>query len=201
MDKKERVAVFGGTFNPPHMGHVRAAEALSREIAPDKFLVVPSFIPPHKSVYESVTPEDRLNMSRLAFSHIERVEISDIEIRRGGTSYTALTLEELSKDGRELYFLCGTDMFLTMSSWFMPEKIFSLATICYVRREDDKETEILLEQKKREYEQKFAARIIEIKCRPLVVSSTEMRAASDNLNNEAFLSKAVCEYIKTRGLY
>ena len=86
-------------------------------------------------------------MCELAFSHISCAEISDIEIRRGGKSYTYLTLEQLKDDKTELYMLCGTDMFLTLDEWKNPEKIFALATVCYIRRETDSDLSAKIEQR------------------------------------------------------
>ena len=97
-------------------------------------MIIPDCLPPHKEYSGSVTEEQRLEMCKLAFGHIENVTISDMEIKRGGRSYTSVTLEELTSPDRELYFLCGTDMFLTLESWYRPEVIFDLATICYIRR-------------------------------------------------------------------
>ena len=98
-----RLGIYGGTFSPPHKGHVEAAEAFSREMKLDKLLIIPTFVPPHKTTADDATPEQRLEMCRLAFSHIKNAEISDMEIKRGGTSYTYLTLEELSSRDVELF--------------------------------------------------------------------------------------------------
>ena len=101
--RSKSIGIFGGTFNPPHVAHVAAAEAFSRRIDPDTLMIIPDFLPPHKTFAGTVTPEQRLDMCRLAFSHIKNVQISDMEIARGGKSYTANTLTELSKTGDELY--------------------------------------------------------------------------------------------------
>ena len=201
MTKTERVAVYGGTFNPPHVGHVRSAEALSRAINPDKLLIIPAFLPPHKEMDSSVSPEDRLQMCRLAFSHIKNAEISDLEILRGGKSYTCHTLQELTRPDRELYFLCGTDMFLTMSSWYRPELIFALSTVCFVRREEDKATSALISSTKERYEREFNAKIIEISSDVIELSSSELRNSINDLRTKALLQREVYEYINERGLY
>ncbi len=201
MIKKEKLAIYGGTFNPPHVGHVRSAEALSRAINPDRFLIIPAFSPPHKLAVDCAEPEDRLNMCRLAFSHIKNTVISDIEIKRGGKSYTSDTLEELAREDRDLYFLCGTDMLLTMSSWYRPERIFSLATICLVRREDDAFLTELIAKTREKYEQSFAARILEIKAEVTNLSSTTVRDAIKNGNAEPLLTHDVFDYIKSRRIY
>ncbi len=195
------IGVFGGTFNPPHVAHVAAAEAFSRRIDPDTLMIIPDFIPPHKSFAGIVTPNQRLDMCKLAFSHIKNVVISDMEIARGGKSYTANTLTELSSTGCDLYFLCGTDMFLTLDSWYSPETIFRLATICYVRREADSRLDEEIEKCRALYEEKYSARIIPIDMDTVVLSSTEVRASLSSFGESDAIPAPVMEYIKQEGLY
>lgn len=195
------IAVFGGTFNPPHVAHVAAAEAFSRRIDPDTLMIIPDFIPPHKSFAGTVTPSQRLDMCRLAFSHIKNVVVSDMEIARGGKSYTANTLTELSRSGCDLYFLCGTDMFLTLDSWYSPETIFKLATICYVRRETDCKLDAEVEKCRALYEKKYGARIIAIDMDTVVLSSTEVRASLSSYGESNAIPERVMEYIRQEGLY
>lgn len=202
MNKKIRVGIFGGTFNPPHIGHVASAERFSEVIEPDLLLIIPDCIPPHKEYSGSVTTEERFEMCRLAFGHINNVEISDIEIKRGGRSYTAVTLEELSSPERELFFLCGTDMFLTLEHWYHPEKIFEYSTICYIRRESDTENDALLKERTEFYIKKFNARIIPISAEAIEISSGELREALlAGDADEKFLPPLVKKYILEKGLY
>ena len=74
----ERIAIYGGTFNPPHIAHVRACKAFLDRIKPDKLLVIPDFLPPHKDVADQITSEDRLKMTELAFQDIPEAQISDM---------------------------------------------------------------------------------------------------------------------------
>ena len=147
MTSKKKIGIYGGTFNPPHIAHVRACKAFYDCIKPDQMLVIPDFLPPHKEIAGGADTEDRLEMTRIAFSSMPYITVSEMEILRGGRSYTAITLSELKKEDNELYFLCGTDMLLTLDSWYRPDMIFDLATICYVRREDEKENDIKIFQK------------------------------------------------------
>ena len=198
-----RLGIFGGTFSPPHIGHVRACEAFAKAASLDKILVMPTLIPPHKSYDGEVSSDERLEMARLAFSHIPSVEISDMEIRRGGRSYTYLTLEELSGEGVELYFLCGTDMLLSLDTWMNFRRVFELCTVCYVRREGDRENDEKIPQRIKEYRDKYGAKIIEIENRAFEISSTDIRRAIKDNDSEA-LSKipvGVLSYINKRGLY
>ena len=200
--EKRKIGIYGGTFNPPHIGHVSAAESFSAAVAFDKLIIMPDFLPPHKRFESSVSAEDRLNMCRLAFSHIKNAEISDLEIKRGGKSYTAVTLEELSSPDTELYFLCGTDMFLTLGEWYAPERIFKSATICYIRRENDIEIAKRIKELFEHYKKKYSAKILEITGQIVEISSSDVRAALENREQKSvFLPESVSEYIAQKGLY
>ena len=197
-----KTGIYGGTFNPPHLGHVLAAESFSRAISPDEFLIIPDFLPPHKDFVGNVSPEDRIEMCRLAFSHIENVSVSDIEIKRGGRSYTAITLAELSRADRELYFLCGTDMFVSMDEWFHPEEIFKYAVICVVRRESDSLMTSLIDECKKRYIEKYGARVVLIDSNVKEISSTDSRTNLKNgISALEYIPKSVNDYILAKGLY
>ncbi len=195
---KRRIGVYGGTFNPPHMGHVRAAEAFLDAIEPDLLMIIPSCLPPHKELDTAACVADRLHMTHLAFSHITRAVVSDMEIERGGRSYTADTLTLLSREDTELYFLVGTDMFLSLDTWYKPEVIFALAHICYIRRECDAQTDALLREKARVYESRFGARVHRIDAPPFPMASSDIRAGRCTADA---LPPPVLRYIKERGLY
>lgn len=202
MGRKLRLGIYGGTFSPPHMGHVNSAKDFMAEMKLDKLLIIPDNLPPHKIFDGEASAEERLEMARLAFSEIDGCEVSDIEIRRGGKSYTYLTLEELSSEDVELFFLCGTDMFLTLSEWRNPERIFELASICFVRRECDAaigERISLLEQR---YRSEYSARIFEISHAVEVISSTSLREKLKARERcDALIPSTVYDYIIERGLY
>ena len=123
-----RIGIFGGTFSPPHNGHLQAAKAFMEQMWLDILYVIPTALPPHKEMEIPVSAQHRLEMCRLAFSGMEGVYVSDMEIQRGGKSYTVETLRELTGEDRRLFFLCGTDMMLTLDRWREPEEIFKL---CY----------------------------------------------------------------------
>lgn len=196
-----RVGIFGGTFNPPHLGHVRAAECFAREAELDKLLIIPAACPPHKDYSGTVSAQQRLEMCRLAFSHIECAEVSDIEILRGGRSYTVDTLSALANEELELYFLCGTDMFLTMDSWYMPEKIFSLAKIAYIRREEDVDNKQRLEDAALRYADNYGGECLPINTEVTEISSTNIRESLAEGIDCPFVPPSVLDYIKERGLY
>ena len=202
MNKVEKIGIFGGTFNPPHIGHVSALRAFVSAISPDKTLVIPDNLPPHKEYSGSVSPTQRLDMCRIAFSDIETVEISDAEIKRGGRSYTVETLRALTSSNREIYFLCGTDMLLSLDTWSKAEEIFKLAHIACVRRENDEKAEKLILEKKKEYETKFNAKIVLVSSAAVEVSSTEIRSAlRARISNQQLIPNAVMRYILDKELY
>ena len=199
-----RVGIFGGTFNPPHLGHINMCKLFLNEINLDKLLVIPASIPPHKQVKSKTTTEQRLEMSKLAFASIsEKICISDIEIKRKGKSYTADTIKELKKVGYDdLYLLCGTDMLLTLDMWYKPEYIFTNATIVYVRRESEVENDKLISNKIEHYKKSFNANILNIEAKPIELSSSMVRAAINSGNDaSSMLNSEVLEYIRENSLY
>ena len=123
-----RVGIYGGTFAPVHIGHVQAAKAFMEQMKLDYLFIIPTALPPHKQIDEGDDPIHRLRMCELAFEGVEGVVISDVEIKRGGKSYTYDTLVELSRPDTRLFLLCGTDMVLTFDQWYRFEDIFKL---CY----------------------------------------------------------------------
>lgn len=198
----EHIGVYGGTFSPPHVGHMHAARIFLEKGGIDSLTVIPTFVTPLKERNEQTSACDRLAMCRLAFSFSPRISVSDMEIRREGKSYTSDTLTALSRPDVRLSFLCGTDMLLTMGSWHEPETIFRLADIVCMRRECDAENTERLLQKAEEYARRFDARVRFLEASPVEISSSEIRAKIANGEDMgAFLSPSVLDYIRQRGLY
>lgn len=198
-----RIGIYGGTFDPPHNGHLNALKAFLEQFDFDKIFVIPVLIPPHKSRQSTVSAEDRLNMASLAFKHLsEKIVISDLEIKRQGKSYTADTIREFKELGYDdIYFLCGTDMLLTLDSWYKPEYIFANATIVYARRESDFRLDSEITKKTQEYKAKFNAEIIPLKTQIVEISSSEIRDSLKEEYNSRFLPSEVIDYIIRHGLY
>ncbi len=130
-----RVGIFGGTFNPPHSAHLRLLRFMREQYALDTLYVVPCALPPHKELAGAVPAEERLRMAELAFG--ELAEVLDLEIRRGGRSYTVDTLRELSEPGRELILFVGGDMLLTFRQWRDYREILKLAKVYVFPREGE----------------------------------------------------------------
>ena len=204
-----RVGIYGGTFDPPHIGHIRACESFINELELDRVYVMPAYIPPHKTVTSSVDPYTRFEMSKLAFNPISyKVIVSDLEIRRKGRSYTADTIRYFAEYGsdNEVFLLCGTDMLLTLDTWYMPEYIFSNSTIVHVLRShedvDEESTRLLIQEKYIEYKKKYRAEIITLDEHILELSSTTIREAiSSGKDVEKYLTPSVSKYIKENNLY
>jgi len=198
-----KLGIYGGTFSPIHMGHVRAAEAFLDAMALDRLLVIPTAVPPHKAEVAGADAAARLTMARLAFADSDaRLAVSDYEISREGKSYTVYTLEHFTAPDTTLYLLVGTDMFLTLAKWFRAEDIFRLADIVLMRRETDAGLTGLLSETAADYRARFGARIHEIDEPPLVISSTELRERlRAGLPTGGMLPDAVAEYIAKNNLY
>ncbi len=197
-----RTGIYGGTFSPPHIGHIGAARAFAEQMELDELLIIPAAIPPHKSVDYPDDPQKRLEMAKIAFSDIKNAKISDMEIARGGKSYTVYTLRELTKEGRELFFLCGTDMIVTLDTWFMPEEIFKLCTPVGIRRENDAEQARLIEKKLSEYRERFGKEIPFIDAPTVEISSSELRERiASGSPTDGYLTAEIREYIEKNRLY
>lgn len=197
-----RIGIYGGTFNPVHFGHIRALTAFRECLALDLVLVIPACIPPHKQGPEDISPADRLAMTRLALKEIPGCIVSDLEIRRGGPSYTIDTLRELKGlyPEDELFFLTGTDMFLTIDQWREGEKILQLCTVCTApRHEQDLPA---LSAHARYLYRAYGAKTQIIPLAVLDIASTtlrEMAAAGADLS--PYVPASVIRYIKDHQLY
>ena len=132
-----KIGIYGGTFNPIHTGHIHAAKQAMEILKLDKLLMIPDRIAPHKEIPSgSPTPQQRLEMLRLAVEGVPGIEVSDMELKREGKSYTYLTVEALRDEypDAELYLLMGTDMFLSFHTWMNPERITAQATLAIMYR-------------------------------------------------------------------
>ena len=195
----KKIGIYGGSFSPPHNGHVFAAKQFMEALLLDELLIMPSHISPHKVTDPSLTSYHRYDMAKLAFAGLSNVTVSDYEIQKGDVSYTANTLTHFASEGN-LYFLCGTDMFLTLSRWYRPDIIFQNATIVLASRENGKDEEI--QQAKENYEKDYGARIVILNNQVLEISSTEVRnALKQGKDVSRYLSKDVEVYIREHNLY
>lgn len=197
-----RIGIYGGTFSPPHNGHLQAARAFMEQMWLDILYVIPAAIPPHKEMDVPVSAERRMEMCRLAFGGMEGVYVSDMEIARGGKSYTVDTLRELAGEDRRLFLLCGTDMMLTLDQWRSPEELFRLSYPVYIRREADRTLDRQIVDKIAEYNQKYGKVVRRIVTDPIELSSNEIRkklASGEGISH--LVPPAVEKYIRDNHLY
>ncbi|MBR6824961.1 MAG: nicotinate (nicotinamide) nucleotide adenylyltransferase [Oscillospiraceae bacterium] len=197
-----KIGIFGGSFNPPHEGHILAMEEFQTQLGLDYLLVIPAGDPPHKVLSaNSPTDQQRLEMTRLAVGGLKNAEVLDLEIKRTGLSYTADTIEILRKQypDDELFLLMGTDMFYSFGTWYQPERITKEATIAVAHRDADSPAK--LQSCAKELEEKLGARIAFVENQYLPHSSTSVRAMIAFLCADPYLDPAVLEYIKANGLY
>ncbi len=197
-----RIAVYGGSFNPPHRGHVKAAVSVYEQLRPEKFLIIPANIPPHKQLEaDSPSPTERMALCRLAFREVPGAEISDLEIRRKGKSYTFETAEILRRKypGAEICIVMGTDMFLSFRTWFRWEDILRSCTLAVLGRETGDTEEIQAFQERLEREN--GARIIRIAHEPLPMSSTQIRAMLRAGEGSSLVPEKVYRRILKKGSY
>lgn len=198
----ERIGIYGGTFNPVHLGHIQAAKYALDALKLDRLLMIPDRIAPHKVLPEdSPSPEQRLEMLRLGVQDLKRVEVSDLELRRSGPSYTWETLEQLHRmhPDAQLILLMGTDMFLSFDSWKHPERITALAQLGVFCRGERGEKEKLAEKKALMEQKGVTVHLID---NPVIeISSTQLRRMLVFRCAGSFIPAAVLDYIHAHGLY
>ncbi len=197
-----RVGIYGGTFSPIHNGHVAAARAFMEQMWLDILYVIPTGISPHKVMQGDATAADRLEMCRLAFSDMDGVVVSDLEILREGKSYTVDTLRALSREGDRLFLLLGTDMLLTLDTWREPAEIFRLCYPAYIRRESDASLDDRIVEKIAAYYAAYGKPVRRIVAPAIELSSGEIRAAvAAGRPTDGMLHPAVAAYIDAHELY
>ena len=132
-----KIGIFGGSFNPPHMGHLILAERVKEILKLDKIIFIPAHIPPHKRRMHIVDPVHRLKMLSLAIAGNDNFEISDIEIKRGGTSFTYDTLLYLTGQNidSKFYLIIGMDNYKDFCHWKNFDQIFDLCQVVVLKRE------------------------------------------------------------------
>jgi len=197
-----KVGIFGGSFDPVHSEHINMAQAAIKGLSLDRLIIVPVYTAPHKAVkVAAASAEDRLKMLSLAFSGIEKTEVSDYEISKGGTSYTYLTCEHFSElySGDELFFLVGKDMLEDFFTWRNPDEILSLVTLAACGRDG-----VLgdVEDIEKKFFSRFKKSFRYVSYDGADVSSTEARvrvAVGFPLNG--LVPHSVESYIKEKGLY
>lgn len=211
------IAIIGGTFNPIHYGHLRAAEEVRELLGLPRVLFMPACLPPHKVEAVITDPTDRLEMVRLATSDNERFEVSDMEIKRGGRSYTIDTLDELKKlspGDFKTTVIVGADSFNEISTWRGYERLFTVTDFAVVPRPGcpgKKIEEALPVELARKfcYDEKLKAYVNADGCRVSFVDTTLFDISSSGIRARVKAGRSIKylvpprveEYIIGKGIY
>ena len=198
----ERIGIYGGTYNPPHVGHMRAAAHAIEALKLDRLLLIPNNIAPHKQMPEdAATAQQRMDMLRMSAKGLEKTEILDLELQRDGKSYTSDTVTQIRKiypEG-ELFLLMGTDMFLNFLTWHEYRTISDQVTLAVFYRGERGEQEAVCRQQERL--EKMGIRVVRI-CNPVTaISSTDLRRMLIFGCADPYLCPGVGDYIRAQGLY
>lgn len=182
-----KTGLFGGMFDPVHIGHTDAAEAVQNSLGLDRIIFIPANIPAHKSGCVA-SGKDRLNMLKLATAYNEKFQVSDYELTKEEISYSYKTVEHFGEifKGDKLYFLIGDEAYALLHTWYHPERIRALAEFVVVTRDMDK----------------APGDAIYVKKPQLAVSSTKIREKIKNgESTKGILCEAVINYIDEKGIY
>ena len=205
MEKRVRTGIMGGTFDPPHFGHLLIAEAARDAFGLDQVILMPSgrsYFKDHQARKVS-DKYDRLEMTRIAAGTNPCFSVSDMEVLREGRTYTAQTLEILTRDhpDTDYFFIVGADTVVSMRTWFHPEEIFSRCTILAAVREDSVKEEALTEEI-RALERDFEASIFLMDVPNVGFSSTDIKNRLEEGRSVRYmLPEGVIDYIRSKGLY
>lgn len=195
MTQKRRIGILGGTFDPIHLGHLVLAEQAKERLKLDQVIFIPSASPPHKTNRKLSSAKDRFQMTRLALEENPSFSISDIELKRGGLSYTVDTLRELKKlyPNSEIYFLTGSDVLNEIQTWKDPEHIYKLVNVVIAKRPSFDSFDP---------QNHFAKKSIIVPITGVDISSTQIRKRIEKGQSIKYLVPAkVEEYIRRKKLY
>lgn len=187
-----RLGILGGTFDPPHVGHLLAAVDAVERLTLDRLVLVPAAVQPLKAGIETAPPGDRLAMLQLLVANDARFEVDPLEIERAGLSFSVDTLSVFADrfPSAERFFLVGADVLRTFDRWREPRRVLALATLAVMTRDDGSPAPDL------------PAGAVAITSRRVDVSSTEIRArVAAGRSLRGFVPETVAAYIAAHGLY
>ena len=199
-----KLGIFGGSFDPIHQGHLALADCCARQAGLNELWFVPTAHQPLKPAGPQASDTDRLAMLRLALEDREQYKISDIEIARGGVSYTSTTLAEIKRQqpDAELFFLMGADSLADLPLWHEPERICRLATPLVVCRAGLPEPDFTVLEEIVSTERLAEIRSAQVEMPEVAVSSSEIRALiAEGGDLQEMVPRAVADYIESRSLY
>jgi nicotinate-nucleotide adenylyltransferase len=188
-----KVGIFGGTFDPIHLGHLITAQSVREIRKLEKIIFIPAFISPHKSDAKTSSAEDRLNMIKFAIDGIPFFDYSDLEIKKGGVSFTIDTLRELKNRYDELELIIGYDNIFSFHTWKDPDEIMKLTKLVVLKRKSSHPPQ---------FEDKYYQQAIFVQTRGIEISATDLRERVKNgLPINFLVPPKVMEYINNHKLY
>lgn len=202
MRMQRKVGILGGTFDPPHMGHLMLAEWAREEVGLDQILFLPAGSPYKKKDHPVQDGADRLKMVELAIAGHEGFAVSDLELSRKGSTYTFETMELLNRlhPQTEYYFIMGSDCLFSIQDWKEPGRIFAACHVIAAARNASSREE--LEKKRKELEERYGASIRLLFFPEIEISSSEIRKrAAEGRSIRYMVPDGVIRYIEDRGLY
>ncbi|MBE6851103.1 MAG: nicotinate (nicotinamide) nucleotide adenylyltransferase [Ruminococcus sp.] len=195
-----RIGIFGGSFNPPHNGHLHLANSVHDALQLDEVLLVPAKQPPHKSASAYAPAEDRLAMCRLAAEEYPWMRAEDYELRQNAVSYSYYTVTHFAKvyPDAELFLLIGGDMLRTFTQWYRFQDILRYAALAAIAREPEEYAN--LQKCADELRQYGEIHLLNVET--ISISSTKIREnVKKSQNNSCYLPEKIVQYIKQRNLY
>jgi len=191
---KNRVGIFGGSFNPVHYGHIKVAESFLKSNIINQLLLLLTPNPPHKKSEHQVPYAHRYEMLKIAFQNDDRVTVSDLETKLPTPSYTLQTIRHLKSEYPETtFFLCiGEDSIQNFHKWYKFDEILKLVPLLVAERPGCDSSGI---------DSKILERAIFVEHQPVNISSTEVRQADDLLNSDKLIPANVLQYINKHNLY
>lgn len=189
----ERIGIFGGTFDPIHIGHLITAQSLLEFRKLDKIIFIPCYLSPHKRQIQNSNPKHRLEILKLSIQYQKQFSYSEIELKRGEVSFTIDTVRELKKQYDYIDLIIGFDNLIVFDSWKEPDELFKLTNVVVMKRITDKEIE---------YKHKYFEMATIIQSPYVELSSTYIRnRVSLNLPIDFMVTYAAKEYILKNNLY
>jgi nicotinate-nucleotide adenylyltransferase len=205
MNEARRIGILGGTFDPIHLGHLDAATAARKALSLDRIMLVPARTPPHRSIEPRASAFHRFAMTALAANSRDGMLASDLELRREGPSYTALTLEALQHEGfraAELFFILGADAFAEIDTWYEYPRVLGLANFVVVARPGASLAETDLIPNTQSLIPAVATSIVRVDAKTPDVSSTDIRRLVANGQSiDGLVPPDVAEHIRRHHLY
>jgi len=192
-----RICIFGGTFDPPHLGHLILAENVLEQLKVDKFIFIPSYNPPHKQAKDYTSFFHRCEMVSIATKNNDKFDFSKIEEKRKGKSYSIETINEIKSEynlsSDQLYFMIGGDSLLNLHLWKNPENILKSSKVVVVARSDNSFKKVKSE---------FLKQVLILQTPQIDISSTEIRnRVKNNQSIKYLVSKEIEDYISDNKLY